>query len=381
MLKKILNRAAPYINYAYQQTQKRGMPAEFALLPVIESAYNPHAYSRVGAAGLWQLMPGTASSEGLTIDWWYDARLDVVASTNTALNFLVRLHSNLGNWKLAAAAYDAGQGAVRAAIARNKHVHKSTNFESLSLPLETRNYIPKLFAVAAIIKDPSKYGITLPNVPNRPYFSVVTMKSQIDRGEIARLAGISVDTVRQLNPGMQRWATRPGSDYHLLIPTANVNQFLNNLKRVAGRPHVSWQYHEVHSGQTLAGIAHDYHTTVSLLQKVNGLKDTKVHPEQGILVPLHLNKTFAMPVGVKKMPARNQGIQKLNFNQNLNSVKNLTAMEVLSGKTAPVHDNHPTHPQTAPVVQAKPSTKKTSQHFINKSDSLKSLLNKIYKSK
>ncbi|AIT63242.1 Membrane-bound lytic murein transglycosylase D [Coxiella burnetii str. Namibia] len=296
-LHQMLTNAIPYIYYVYQQTQQRHMPAEFALMPMLESGYNPFAYSNAGATGLWQMMPGTASSFGLEINWWYDGRRDTVVSTQAALNYLCRLHGSFQNWILATAAYDAGMGAVRAAQQYNQREGQSVNFWNLPLPQETRDYVPKLLALAIIIKHAAYYHVKLPYIPARPYFFAVNMNSQIDRAEAARRAGVSSSVIRQLNPAMRRWASDPDGVYTLLIPYEKREVFQRNLAALIGKEHTTWQYHEVRSGETLQSIARIYHTNIALLMKANELTTEKVSPEQGLLVPLYLHRTYSAPVG------------------------------------------------------------------------------------
>ena len=390
ILNLMLNNASPYIYDVYQQVQKRHMPALFALLPMVESGYNPFAYSHAGAAGLWQMMPGTASSYGLDINWWYDARRDLLTSTNAALNYLVRLHNNLGQWYLAAAAYDAGQGAVSAAIEYNKRVHRSTQFWSLPLSNETKKYVPKLLALANIIKNHKRYGIQLPNVANRPYFVAFKMDSQLDRGEIAKLAGVSTSIIHHLNPGLRRWATRPDGDYILLIPAAKAEVFRRHLSHVSGKTHISWQYHEVRRKETLHSIAKNYHTSVTLLRKVNGLKSNRIHAKQGVLVPLWLNKKYKnplnKPLSIYHKPKVKSKPKTVTHQFNTSAVSHVSATKLLSGlhKTAPKKSKSTIqHHSSARSVESKDvlTVKKLSSKDkkpISKNDSLKTLVSKIY---
>ncbi len=195
-------RAAPYMYYIYQQVKERHLPAELVLLPVLESAYNPFASSNRGAAGLWQLERGTASAFGVKQDWWYDGRRDVLASTNAALDYLTYLQNFFGsNWYLALAAYDSGEGTVQEAMRRNIRSGYNTDFWSLSLPMETQSYVPRLLALAAIIENPQKYSIYLPSISDAPYLGQVDIGGQIDLNKAASLAGISLSELIQLNPG------------------------------------------------------------------------------------------------------------------------------------------------------------------------------------
>lgn len=223
---KIATQGQPYMYYIYQEVKQRGLPGELVLLPMIESAYDPFAYSWVGAAGLWQMMPATGANFGLKEDWWYDGRKDIIASTSAALDYLTYLETFFnGNWPLAIAAYNSGEGTVQNAIDRNAHRGLATNFWSLHLPLETESYVPRLLALAAIISDPAKYGVTLPPVHDGQYFDSVTLQKQIDLSQAAKMAGITLATLYQLNPGFNRWATDPKGPYRLLLPVSAIYRF------------------------------------------------------------------------------------------------------------------------------------------------------------
>jgi membrane-bound lytic murein transglycosylase D len=292
VVQMIVKNSEPYLGYVYQETQKRGMPAEFALLPMVESGYVPFATSPAGAKGLWQIMPNTASGSGLKINWWYDGRLDVVNSTNAALDDLVRLKGGLHSWPLAAAAYNYGEGGVLSAVDFNRRKGLSTDYWSLPLPQETKDYVPKLLALAEIIRNPSKYGITLPALTTEPNFQSIKLSSQIDRAQIADLADTTEEVVHELNPGMLRWATGTNGSYDLAIPTDKVATFKINLARLANQKRLLWVYHGVHN-ESLNDVSKNYHTTVKELMKINQLHTASVKNGQGILVPMFSNKTYA----------------------------------------------------------------------------------------
>lgn len=280
-----LARAEPYIYHIITEVRKRRLPGELALLPMLESAFNPFAYSRVGAAGLWQLMPGTASDLGLQQDWWYDGRRSVGPSTDAALNFLTQLNRSFsGDWLLAIAAYDAGEGSITRSIKNSGQVRR-ISFWNLSVPAETKAYVPRLLALAEIVKHPDRYNITLPDIPHTPYFEEVNIGSQIDLSHAARLAGISYKDLIKLNPGYNRWATAPYKPYNLLIPTDKVANFTHNLSRLAQESRVSWNRHPVQNGDSLDSIARRYATTPRLLRELNQLKSDHVTPGQFILIP------------------------------------------------------------------------------------------------
>ena len=281
----LANNAQPYLYYIYQQTQIRKMPAELALLPMVESNYNPFLYSNQGATGLWQIMPGTASGFHLDINWWYDGRRDIRASTKAALDYLTYLHDFFDDWLLAIAAYNCGEGTVNKAIHHNQQAHLPTDFWSLSLPYQTKIYVPKLLALATIIKNPEQYNTQLPSIANTPYFTSVPVNGQIDFSLIAKLADVSTQTVRALNPGYRRFATAPTSHDSLLLPIEKAPIFTNNLNHHTDKK-VHWEHHRVQSGDTLSTIAKHYNTRVSVLERVNNLHSSIIHPNQDLLVPL-----------------------------------------------------------------------------------------------
>lgn len=280
-LSELTQNARPYIYYVLQETKKRGMPAEIALLPMIESNYNSFSYSRRGATGLWQFMPGTAASFGLLINWWYDERRDVIASTNAALNYLQYLHECFHSWLLAIAAYDAGKSAVAAAIRYNLRLGRPTDFWSLPLPYETREYIPKLLALADIIKNHTLYGLRLQSVENHPYFTMVILKTPTNFNQLVKLSGSSLKSLRLLNPGFRR-LTIPNHTYSLLIPTNKVAQLQENLATLS--KHLR-SYHRVHPGDSLSTLANHYHTSIQEIRKMNKLKGDIIRVGENLLIP------------------------------------------------------------------------------------------------
>jgi membrane-bound lytic murein transglycosylase D len=264
------NRAGPYLYFILQQARMRHLPAEVVLLPMIESAYNPFAYSSAGAAGIWQMMPGTASGLGIKQDWWYDGRRDVVASTRAALDYLSYLGSFFeGNWLLAIAAYDTGEGNVLAAIKKNIREGKSTDFWSLPLAQETRNYVPRLLALATIISHPELYPVPFPGIPNAPYLAQIDIGGQIHLKHAAVLAGMSLKQLKDLNPGFTRPATAPNGPSKLVLPIENIGQFSVNLAHSPEDRSINWLHHKAKNGDTLASIAQQYNLSTSVLQKAN----------------------------------------------------------------------------------------------------------------
>ena len=288
-IQTLTKNATPYLYYVYQQTQAHHMPAEIALLPLVESNYNPFLYSKRGATGLWQMMPGTASGFNLTINWWYDGRRDITASTKAALNYLNYLHDYFDDWLLAIAAYNAGEGTVQNAIKHNKALHKPTDFWSLALPAQTKKYVPKMLALAEIIQHPTKYQVTLAPIESQPYFFAAPMQGQIDLSLISSLAKTDISEIRKLNPGFRRWATAPDLDYQLLIPIDKADIFKINLSNVSNEP-VTWVHYPIKSGDTLSQLAVTYHTKVSIIKKVNNLTSNALKINQTLLIPRTSNE-------------------------------------------------------------------------------------------
>ena len=326
-IERTTRNAAPYVYYIYTQTRKRGMPAELALLPMIESAYNPFVYSHSGATGLWQMMPGTASGFGLQIDWWYDGRRDIVASTSAALNYLQYLHKLFGDWLLAIAAYNCGEGTVANAIRHNKALHRSTNFWSLPLPPETRAYVPQLLAWSAIVKNPSHYHLSLVDVPSRQPFEAVQMNQPLELKEVAHMAHVNADVVHQLNPGFRRSTTSPDHSYNLLLPKESMEIFKLEFSRTPKLTNnTEWVYYVVKPGDTLNSVARKYQTTTKALAENNHLPDQNIHPNQKLLISK--SKPRKMPrvvtedarYGADHVPGPQQHIHTVAHHDSLNKI-------------------------------------------------------------
>lgn len=294
-IQKLARQSEPYIYHIVTEIKKRRMPGEIALIPMIESSYDPFAYSGVGAAGLWQLMPGTGTDLGLKQDWWFDGRRSIRPSTDAALSYLSYLHSFFNNdWILAFAAYDAGEGAIARIIKNSGYSGHKINFWALSVPQETSAYIPRLLALAEVIQNPGRYKVVLPDIPHLPYFREVNIGSQIDLNHAAKLAGISYKDLIRLNPGFNHWATAPYLPYKLLIPANKAADFSRNLANVPINERVSWTRHKVSAGDNLVLIAQKYHTTVNLIKELNQLKSSSVQDGQYVLIPSSRNT--AVPV-------------------------------------------------------------------------------------
>ncbi|MGH8414410.1 MAG: transglycosylase SLT domain-containing protein, partial [Gammaproteobacteria bacterium] len=292
-LQRVANRARPYLYYIVQQVQARKMPLDMALLPVVESAFDPFAYSNGRAAGLWQFIPGTGRRWDLKQDWWYDGRRDVVASTRAALDYLQYLHDQFhGDWLLALAAYNSGGGTVSRAIARNERRGLPTDFWHLDLPAETRAYVPRLLAICRLVATQGHYGVDLPAIPNNTYLAQVDAGGQIDLATAAKLAGISSEQMYLLNPGFNRWATDPNGPNTLLVPLDKQAGFETALAALPPHDRVQWATHRVRSGDTLGAIARHYHTTVDVLRELNGIHGNIIGINQMLLIPV-ARKTLA----------------------------------------------------------------------------------------
>ncbi len=293
-LKRMFERSQKYLFHIVEEVQKRNMPTEIALLPMIESAYNPQANSTSRAAGIWQFIPSTGKHFGLKQNWWVDNRRDVTAATNAALDYLQKLHGMFGAWDLALAAYNAGEGTVQRAINRNRAQGLPTDYQSLNLPPETRNYVPKLQAIKNIVTNPEQFGLTLNSIPNRPYFARVTMPKQIDAILAAQLAEISYEEFSSLNPSYNRpvitaTSNSQGEKHQLLLPVWAAERFAENLANY-DKPLTNWQTYNAKRGERMDNIAQKFGMNVSQLRDVNGLPASKkLRNSQAMLVPAVYN--------------------------------------------------------------------------------------------
>lgn len=279
-------RAERYMHYVVEQLDARGMPLELALLPFVESGYNPMAMSSSSAAGIWQFIPSTGEVFSLRQDSWYDARRDITASTQAALDYLSKL-SNMfgGDWLLAIAAYNCGEGCVGRAIKRNQQLGLPTDYWNLQLPQETMNYVPKLLAMSQIIDRPSLHGTYLPELANTPYFTEVEIDSQLDLHKAAELANMPTDDFMLLNPAFKQRTTSPQGIYRLLVPVDRAEQFSAALARLPANERVSYQHYQVRSGDTLSQIANRHQLSVAAIRDSNQLKGNIINIGQTLILP------------------------------------------------------------------------------------------------
>lgn len=320
-LNNTTERASPYMYLVYEQIQKRNLPMELVLLPVVESAYHPLAYSGAGASGLWQLMPGTARKFGVKHNAYYDGRRDIFASTSAALDYLIYLQNYFeGDWLLALAAYDSGEGTVQRAIQRNARLGKETDYWSLSLPGETRAYIPRILALADIIKHRDSYPVHLPRIDDEPYLGQVDAGGQIKLKDAADMAGIHLAELKRLNPGYKKTTTDPNGTHKLLLPVEKIDAFKEKLasptvlaqasvedddhddepSAPVSAPKQQRLVHTIKSGESLSHIAKKHHVTVKQLQVWNKLAQNQTLKPGKKLVILKKPMAMAKNTGQKK---------------------------------------------------------------------------------
>ena len=284
-MQRIVDRSRLYLYHIVEEIEKRGMPTELALLPMVESAFNPMAYSRAHASGLWQFIPGTGKRFELEQNWWYDARRDIVESTNAALDYLAKLYEMHGDWQLALASYNWGENAVARAIAKNQAAGLPTDYASLSMPAETRHYIPKLQALKNIIANPEPFGIVLGPIPNQPYFTTITKLRDIDVQLAARLAEMPVAEFIALNPGFSRPIIRAEMTPRIVLPADKVDVFHENLTALGDKSLVSWKSYHPKQGETFESIAKKHGIMVGQLKEVNGIAARSRQVPRLLVVP------------------------------------------------------------------------------------------------
>ena len=294
-LQRAFSRADHYLYYIVTELERRGMPSELALLPVVESAFEPYAYSRAAASGLWQFIPGTASKYGLKQDWWYDGRRDIVESTRAALDYLQSLHDEFGgDWLLAIAAYNCGEALVERAVEMNRAAGRAVNFWALWLPRETRAYVPKLLAMKRLVVDPEAYGLAFSPIPNQPYFARVSTEGQINLRLAAEIAGVSPEELYELNPAFHRWATDPSGPHFLLLPVEAADVFAGNITQLSADQRLGVTHYRVRRGDSIASVARQFHTSVNVIRELNDM------PAGGVVV----GDDLRVPSAVTELPAK-----------------------------------------------------------------------------
>ncbi len=284
-VRRMVERSRLYLFHIVEEVERRAMPMEIALLPMIESAFKPTALSPSSASGIWQFIPSTGRLYGLKQDDWYDGRRDFTAATNAALDYLGKLYLDFGDWELALAAYNCGEGCVARAIQKNVAQGLPTAYASLILPNETRHYVPKLLAIKDLVSHPERYGIAIDALPNQPYFGQVTVHASLDIRSAARLAGMSSDEFVALNAAFPRNLIRSDTPVSLLVPVDKADRFQRNLENSSWD---SWQPYAAKKGERPEAIAKRFDVSVARLKEHNQfkLKRGKLARAQTILVPI-----------------------------------------------------------------------------------------------
>ena len=275
-----------YLFHTLSRAQELNLPVELALLPFVESEFDPYAKSVDGATGIWQFMPATGKEWGLKSNWWYDGKKDVLASTEAALKFLSYLHQKFDeDWLLAMAAYNTGPTRVNRAIRKNKMQDKGIRFWDLDLPKETTAYVPKLLVLCELINNPKSFEVNLPSIANRPYFQRVKIPGQLDLMQAADLAGLKPETIYELNPGFNQWATDPSGPHYLLLPIGVSDRFMTQLESLDENDLVRWDRYKIRRGDSLSRIASRYKIEVAVLKEINGMDDDLIIAGKEIMVP------------------------------------------------------------------------------------------------
>ncbi|MBI3095533.1 MAG: transglycosylase SLT domain-containing protein, partial [Rhodocyclales bacterium] len=288
LLQRVFERSRRYLHHIVDELEKRGMPTELALLPIVESSYNPLAYSSARALGMWQFIPATGKTYKLEQNWWLDQRRDIVASTSAALDYLQYIYEMHGDWHLALASYNWGENAVGRAVAKNQAKGLPTDYRSLKMPAETAYYVPKLQAIKNIIAQPHLFGLRLEPIPNRPYFGMVERNGNMDIALAARLAEIPVEEFIALNPAYSRPVMPSAANSPLVLPADKVQTFIANLQNheAQDKPLSAWLTHKLKKGEKLDAVARRFSISLARLKQLNGINArTRIVPGFALLVP------------------------------------------------------------------------------------------------
>ncbi|MFT5391421.1 MAG: membrane-bound lytic murein transglycosylase D [Gammaproteobacteria bacterium] len=287
-ISEIMQRSTDYLPFIARAIDERGLPAELALIPAVESGFEASAQSQGGAEGLWQFMPNTARGYGLKRTWWYEGRRDTIAATDAALRYLAALNKRFkGNWLLAIAAYNCGAGTVSRALRRSGLNAENAQIWDIlkELPKETQKYVPRVLAMAEVVQDPARFGLELPPANMSPRFAAVDTGGQIDLQRVASLAKIDLDVLSELNPAYRRWATDPAGPHRLLVPPHLADEVQALLAQLEPNQRVSWRRHKVRRGESLSVLAKRYGVRVSVLKTANKLKSTRIRAGANLLIP------------------------------------------------------------------------------------------------
>ncbi len=313
-IKRVSERAKPYLYFIVSELEKRKLPVELALLPIVESAFDPFAYSHGRASGMWQFVPNTGKGYGLKQNWWYDGRRDVYLSTHAALDYLSYLNKRFkGDWLLALAAYNSGQGSVRKAVRLNKNKGKPTDFWSLKLPRETKAYVPKLLALAEILRSQKENNTPWTVIKNQPFFTRVNTGSQIDIALAADLSEQSMKEFYQLNPAFNHWSTDPKGPHHILIPIEKKVLFETNLKTIPLKERIAYKRYIIKQGESLISIARKFSTSVALLKSNNNIRGTRIRAGKSLLIPVPSKKREKYAKSSQQRRLLKQNVKRAGF--------------------------------------------------------------------
>jgi membrane-bound lytic murein transglycosylase D len=306
-----------YLHHIVSELEKNNMPTELALIPFVESRFDPFAYSSGRASGLWQFIPGTGERFNMTQTWWHDERRDVIKSTQAAIDYFNYLHRFFDNdWLLAIAAYNAGEGTVKRAIKRNKKVGKATDFWSLPLPKQTQFYVPKLFVWARIIDTPEHYALSLSPIQNTAVFTAIDIQSQIDLATFSEISNMNIDDVYALNPAYNRWATDPQAPHELLVPLEKADNILTSLQSYPIEKRMQWQRYTVKPNDALSFIAKRFNTNTRSIQKANKLASSRIRVGQTLLIPTASKQSdFYQKSAEQRLAVRQNTSKKKNKNK------------------------------------------------------------------
>jgi membrane-bound lytic murein transglycosylase D len=285
-MERVMKRAKPWIYFIAEELEARDLPGELALLPIVESAYDPFAYSSGRALGTWQFIADTGKRYGLKQDWWYDGRRDVWSSTHAALDYLEQLNQKFnGDWLLALAGYNAGENRVEREINKNLKNGKPADFWNIRLPKQTKDYVPTLLGLACLFQNPDNYEFEFPKTPNQPVISIVDMQAQSDLVLISQFSGVSIDVLFSLNPGFSRWATSPDGPWHVILPIEGAEKLQRYMQSNPNAALMKWDQVLVENGDTLSSLAARHHVPVPVLRSSNKLKSDLIHPGQKLRLP------------------------------------------------------------------------------------------------
>jgi len=283
---RVFRRAQPWIHFIAEELEERELPGELALLPIVESAYDPFAYSRGAAVGAWQFIASTGRRYGLKQDWWYDGRRDVWASTHAALDYLTDLGDKFeGDWLLALAGYNSGENRVARELDKNRARGKPADFWNISLPRETRGYVPKLMGLGCLLRDADQYDFQLPATPDRPVIAMIDPGAQADLVLVSQIAGVDIDVLFSLNPGFNRWATSPDGPHHIVLPLEGAQKFRQKAAGMNIATLMKWDQVTVREGDTLSQLANLHQVPVSVIRSANGLDGDLIRVGQKLRLP------------------------------------------------------------------------------------------------